>query len=211
MPSDDEQLLERWRAGNVAAGNELVARHFSSVYGFFWRRVEGVAEDLTQRTFLACVEGHARVRNTAGFRAYLLGIARHILLRHFRERSRRDRRTIVMDSSLPHSTRSPSRRLADRDEARSLLVTLRELPLELQLVLELYYWEEMSTEEIACVLDVPAGTVKSRLFRARRAAEAALRRFRDFDALRRTTAGDFAAWAKALRAHLDDPDCPTPT
>ena len=198
MASDEQQLLQ-WQAGDTDAGNELVRRHFAMVYSFFRSKVELAAEDLTQKTFLACVEGHHRLRNSAGFRAYLLGIARHVLHRHLRDLTRRDNRTSPLGGSLHDNGGSPSRTLAGRDEQRVLLLVLRELPLDLQIILELYYWEDMSMEEIGYVLEIPPGTAKSRLFRGRRLAERLIDGFADTDALRRSTRSGFQGWVRSLR------------
>ena len=81
-----------------------------------------------------------------------------------------------------------------RDAA--LLAALRNLPLELQLVLELHYWEGMSTAELAEVLELAQGTVKTRLFRAR----AQLRERMGADPSPEVEAtDDFDAWAQSLR------------
>jgi RNA polymerase sigma-70 factor (ECF subfamily) len=62
---------------------------------------------------------------------------------------------------------SPSRFAAERQEQAQVLDALHRLPLDLQITLELHYWEEMTVAEIAVVLEIPVGTVKSRLHRAR--------------------------------------------
>jgi RNA polymerase sigma factor (sigma-70 family) len=168
---DDLALLRRWRDGDADAGNELVRRHFSAVYRFFSNKVvEGVA-DLTQATFLALVEGHERMPERAGFRAYVLGVARYKLVHHLRARYRKDAvfspaRVSVLDVQ-PDPGSSPTLRLA-RDEQRELLDrALRSLPLDQQIALELHYWHELTVEEIASVLERSPGTIKSRLHRAR--------------------------------------------
>ena len=53
----DFELLERWRGGDLDAGNVLFERHFAGVYRFFARKTTGDAADLVQKTFLACTEG----------------------------------------------------------------------------------------------------------------------------------------------------------
>jgi len=60
------------------------------------------------------------------------------------------------------------------EEERALLGALRGLPLELQVLLELHYWEDLSTSELAGVLEIPQGTVKTRIRRARELLESAL-------------------------------------
>ncbi len=168
---DDLALLLRWREGDAAAGNELVRRHFSAVYRFFWNKIpEGVA-DLTQQTFLALVESRERVEARVGFRAYLLGVARHKLVHHLRRRYRKDAvfsptRVSVIEVHQD-STSSPTHRLA-ADEQRQLVDrALCSLPLDQQIALELHYWHELSVNEIAAVLERSPGTIKSRLHRAR--------------------------------------------
>ena len=168
---DDLALLSRWRGGDAAAGNELVRRHFSAVYRFFWNKVPDGVADLAQQTFLALVEGQARVPDRAGFRAYLLGVARYKLVHHLRGRYRKDAvfspaRVSVLDVQRDPGS-SPTHRLA-QDEQRELLDrALRSLPLDQQITLELHYWNELSVEEIAAVLERSPGTIKSRLHRAR--------------------------------------------
>ena len=172
---DDVQLLFRWRAGDDAAGNQLVERHFRAVFRFFANKVDADASDLTQQTFLALVERHDRLDPEIGFRAYALGVARHKLVHHLRGRYRDDTvfapdRMSAMQSP-PDPGTSPTRRIAD-DERRALVgYALRSLPLDHQIALELHYWNEMSIAEIATVLDCTPGSVKARLFRARRGLE----------------------------------------
>lgn len=169
--SDDVELLLGWRGGDAAAGNELVRRHFSAVYRFFSNKVpEGVA-DLTQATFLALVESHARMPERASFRAYLLGVARYKLVHHLRSRYRKDAvfspaRVSVLDVRADPSS-SPTRRLAQGEQRELLDHALRSLPLDQQITLELHYWHELTVEEIAVVLERSPGTIKSRLHRAR--------------------------------------------
>lgn len=165
----DLELLRAWRAGDAASGNGLVTRHFAAVHRVFVGRVESHrVDDLLQRTFLAAVERRDDIFEASGFRAYVLGIARIQLLRHYREH-RRDGRTSDIDSALKASDTTASSMVGRREQRGLLWDALRDLPLDQQLVLQLYYWEELSTPDIARVLDVAQGTVRSRLARARAA------------------------------------------
>jgi RNA polymerase sigma-70 factor (ECF subfamily) len=197
MESDFE-LLEAWRAGDDAAGNRLVRRHFDSIYGFFESKLADGVDDLTQRTFLGCVEARERIREGSSFRAYLFGIARKQLLRRFDE-LRRDGRVQAYESgSGPARESSPSRMVARGEEQRVLLVALRTLPLDLRIAVELFYWEELPIADIAAVLEVPAGTVKSRLSRAKELLRARIETMALDPALRDSTLHGLETWARAL-------------
>lgn len=191
----DAALLIAWRAGDARAGSELVGRHAHTVLRFFRRKLDRGAEDLTQRTFLAAVEGRDRVKSVCGFRAYILGIARHEYTRAIRRKLRETPRLHV------RSVTSPSRAVERKQDHGRLLVALRQLPLDLQITIELHYWEEMTTKEIATVLGVAAGTIKWRLSRARAQLASAL------DSLpaetRATSTDHIDRWIASMRVVVD--------
>lgn len=192
LEDNDAGLLTAWRAGDTKAGSELVARHARAVLRFFRRKLDHSAEDLTQRTFLAAVEGRDRVQSVHGFRAYVLGIARHEYTRAIRRKLR------APEHLATPSQTSPSGAARKQQDRTRLLVGLRQLPLDLQITIELHYWEEMSTKEIAAVLGVAPGTIKWRLSRARGALADAL------DTLpagtRPTTTDHIDRWIASMRA-----------
>lgn len=203
MSDDDERLLRAWRDGDQDAGNALVDRHFSTVYRFFRSKVDDDVEDLTQRTFLASMEGLERLRRDRDFRAYLLGIARRLLLRRFRDQAIRGRYEDPMMVSAAELGGSPSQEVAAADERRLLLLGLRRIPLDLQICLELHYWEGMAVADIAEVLSVPPGTVKSRLHRAREQLRLRIQDMHDDANLVESTISDLARWAAGLKEQLD--------
>ena len=204
MADEDEQLLRAWRDGDDAAGNALVERHFSTVYRFFRSKVDTDVEDLTQRTFMLSLEGLDRLRRDRDFRAYLLGIARRLLLRRFRDKAIRRRNEDPMVMCAEELSDTPSRAVAARDERKLLAQGLRKIPLDLQICLELHYWEELSVADIAAVLDVPEGTIKSRLHRAREQLRRRLEAMHADPALVESTVGELAKWAEALKRGLDE-------
>lgn len=166
--SDDASLLNAWRAGDSEAGTRLFRRHYDLVVRFFANKIGAQDQpDLIQRTFLGCVEGRDRIRDGDRFRAYLLNIALRQLYRSYEQR-RTDRARIDFGTvSVADLDPSPSRLLAARDDQRRLLAAMRGLPLQLQVVLELSYWEGLSATAVAEVVEAPVGTVKTRLRRAR--------------------------------------------
>jgi RNA polymerase sigma-70 factor (ECF subfamily) len=98
---------------------------------------------------------------------------------------------------------SPSGVVARREEERILLQALRRLPLDQQITLELYYWEELPVADIAEVLDVAVGTVKSRLGRAREALRECIAQLEASDDARERTLSNLDDWAGGLRDALE--------
>jgi RNA polymerase sigma factor (sigma-70 family) len=197
--SMDRALLEAWRGGDASAGNELFRRYFKVVYKFFRHKVDVGYKDLVQRTFLGCVEKRDAIPDDVAFRAYLLGIAHKQLLQHLRKKER-EGRALDGQRSLPtESVRSPSRMLALQGEQRLLLLALRSVPLDLQIVVELFYWEEFKLADIAQITGVAVGTVKSRLSRAREELLDAIARLATSDEVRQATIDGLERWARSLR------------
>lgn len=164
---EDYDLWQAWVGGDQPAGAQLVERHFLAVYRFFAAKLPDEADDLTQSTFVACVEGRATFRADGHFRSFILGIARKQLLRSLEGRTQILRGRAVSEVSIADLAPSPSTEAAHAQQRDVLLATMRSIPLDLQIVLELHYWEDMPTQQIASVLEVAPGTVKSRLSRAR--------------------------------------------
>jgi RNA polymerase sigma-70 factor (ECF subfamily) len=168
----DQELLEAWRAGDKPAGTELFQRHYAAVYRFFCNKLTGDRRDLIQQTFLACVEGRDRLRSDDRFRSYLFGVACNTLRSHLR--SKYDDAVDLEGVSVLDLNPGPDEIYARSRERLLLLKALRRIPIERQLVLELRYWEDLESTEIAEILGVPDNTVRSRLARARDDLRAAM-------------------------------------
>ncbi len=196
-------LLDRWRQGDLTAGNQLLKRHFDALYRFFTNKVADHADDLIQATMMACVRGRDSFRKECGFRAYLFVVARHEFYRWIKKNHRSRE---VFDPNLMSVADlgpSPSSALARRKEQRLLLMALRRIPVELQIVLELHYWESLSTRELADVMEIPQGTVKSRLRRAREALEKAMGELSDSQQELRSTLDNLERWVAGIRENFD--------
>lgn len=164
----DKDLIAAWHQGDRAAGQALVERYYDAVARFFRTKAGKQADDLVQRTFLGCAEAAGRFRGDSSFRSFLFGIARNVLLEHIRARARDARIDPDLGVTSIHDLDPGVSTIAfRRAEQRLLVEALQRIPVEAQVALELYYWEELSVAELADVLDIPAGTVKSRLHRAR--------------------------------------------
>jgi len=165
---DDRQQLMAWGRGDRAAGEAIVVRHYDAIVRFFMTQAGAAAADLVQPTFLDCAEAAARYEGRNTPRAFLYGIARNVLYEHIRSKIRFGheppdfRQSGLMDLNPGAATLA-----AQRAEHRALVTALQTIPLESQVLLELYYWEELSIRELAHTLGVAEGTIKSRLHRAR--------------------------------------------
>ncbi len=189
-------LLERWRAGDKRAGEDLFARHFADIYRFFEHKVGAETDELTQKTFLACVRARDQFRGQSSFRTYLFTLARHELYAHLRGLPRRQQVDFGV-TSIAELVTSPSSRLGRAREIELLRAALRELPADQQLLLELHYWHELDAAALAEVFGANAGAIRVRLLRGRRALR---------DQMARLGAGALAGGGDRLAASLNEPD-----
>jgi RNA polymerase sigma-70 factor (ECF subfamily) len=206
MDADDRALFEAWCRGDRRAGASLFDRHYEAVSRFLRNKTgEGEAPDLIQRTFLACVESRDRFRGDASFRTYLFAVARHVLHNHYRARASAAASLDFAETTAEALAPSSSEILRGAQDRRLLLAALRRIPIECQEALELHYWEQMGTAEIAEVVGVPAGTVKSRLQRGRRLLEERLAELADSAEALRTTLATLDRWAEGVRREAPRP------
>jgi len=169
MADDDLALLDRWCAGDAAAGNALFKRHFEAVYRFFELKTQGEIDDLVQETFLGCLHSRDTFRRQSSFRTYLFAIARHVIFGYWRRKAT-ERPTLDFEEvSIESLSTSAGTRLAMNQERAAMLAALRNLPLDQQILLEMFYWEDLDRDQLAEVFDVETATIGSRLFRARQA------------------------------------------
>lgn len=195
----DLELLERWRAGDRGAGNELFERYFSSICRFFENKIQGDVEELVQATFMACVDNRDRFRGQSSFRTYLFSIARYQLYGYYR-RNRRDGQALDFGvTSLADLGASARSAIARNQQHQQLLAALCALPVELQLLLELHYWEDMSMSELAEVFDINPTTVRTRLHRARQTLRDHLAKLGEGQGAMDMSVEDLDAWARGLQ------------
>jgi RNA polymerase sigma-70 factor (ECF subfamily) len=99
---DDAELLMRWQAGDLGAGDELASRYFTILRAYFLTKAPSDYEDLVSATFLRLIAKREGFRGESSFRVYLFGMARIILLEHFRARRRDDRFEPMQTSVAEH-------------------------------------------------------------------------------------------------------------
>jgi RNA polymerase sigma factor (sigma-70 family) len=201
--ASDEELLTAWRAGDRAAGDALLQRHFDAVCRFFYFKVgEAAAADLIQQTFLAMCEGKQRFRGESAFRSYLLGTARLVLLTHFRKKRREADHVDPLEHSVAALGPSPTSALAHRREEEILLQALRELPIDLQIAFELYHLEGVTAAELGRIFGLSEPGMYGRLRKARTLVVAACERLADSPALRASTVERLEDWIRELHGRM---------
>jgi len=169
-----ELLVLRCRRGDASAWRELIGRWERRLF-YYVRRLVGCerdAWDVLQQTWLAAYRAMPSLQEPRALRAWLYRIAHRQAVSHLRR-----------TGAMPDASAEPLDALADvpddeiafpAEAAERVHAGLSKLALAHREVLTLHFLEGMSVAEIAAVLDVPAGTVKSRLFHAKRALRAAL-------------------------------------
>ncbi len=199
---DEVALLQAWKAGDRAAGDALLAPIVPAIRRFFRNKVATEVDELTQQVVLDCVRNLQSFEGRSSFRTYALAVARRRLIAFYRQRGQTP--GVDIDQlSIAEMAESPSSVRARKQEHVFLLQALREVPLELQVVLELHYWEALSTLEISEVLEIPQGTVKSRLRRAREAVAGRLRSLDPRGERVDDMVARFDEWAESLRELMD--------
>lgn len=144
---------------------QLVAEHHAPVYRYAYRLTGSVpdAEDLTQQVFLTAQERLGQLRNEGSARAWLMAILRSYFLK-----MRQKRRPIPAENLQLDMQNVPAEVPEEADVDRERLQqALDELPPKFRLVVTMFYYEGCAYREIADRLDLPMGTVMSRLARAK--------------------------------------------
>jgi RNA polymerase sigma-70 factor (ECF subfamily) len=180
----DTQLIERCLGGEEAAWEDLVKVHTRRVYSICYRFVgsDQEAQDLTQEIFLRVFRSLKSFRSGEGsFTVWLARLSRNLLIDHYR-RTKLDRATDSIEEQLPmleEKTAMSARTdglVAGREASELLQGALQKLSPELRETVILRDLQELEYREIAQVLNVPEGTVKSRLNRGRAELARVLRR-----------------------------------
>jgi len=184
LPEDDRALVEQVKAGQTQSYGELVRRYQDRIFNTCWRICGHLedARDLTQEAFLKAFENLDGYRHESGFYTWIFRVATNLAISHRRSAGRRRAlldgqsgaarsqadalvRRMESEGNVPHESGDESGRVAAMlqtlDDDHRAVVVLRDI-------------EGFDYQEIAEILGVPAGTVKSRLHRARMSLREAL-------------------------------------
>ena len=171
----DEILIKKFQEGDVGAYNQLVSRFKDRLLNFIYRFVNDLdlAEDLVQDTLLKLYTHKDSYREIAKFSTWLYTIAANLARTELRKKKRRktfsvtelsreDREFIIASSDV-----DPSEDLSSQNFEKSVQQALAELPDDFKTIIILRDIQELSYDEISKIVDVPLGTVKSRINRGR--------------------------------------------
>lgn len=175
MPRSDRELMVAFQEGDREAFAALYDRHARKLINFFHKMCydRALAEDLTQETFLKLLRFRGRYRPEATFTTFLYTVARNLWID--RHRSRKSAPKTVSteiraqeDGStlgdLVEGREEPAeKRIADREAADLVRQALQDLPEPQRVVFVLAEAQGLKYREIADILDIPVGTVKSRM------------------------------------------------
>lgn len=172
---DDYELAAAAAAGELEAFGELVRRHQDFVYGAVLRVVKNptLAEDISQDCFLRAYRALPDFRGESQVRSWLYRIATNLALNAVTRQ--REYPTETMPEFLATTDSGPERSTEKTELAAALGNAIRTLPDDLQRPLVLREVQHMSYEDIAGELDLPLNTVRTRIFRARRALQSHMR------------------------------------
>jgi RNA polymerase sigma-70 factor (ECF subfamily) len=176
----DAYLVERALDNDLAAFEQLVARYQNKITAFAARMLNDrdEAEDVAQEVFIKAYRSLDSFRGASSFSTWLYRIATNLCIDRVRTKKRRPQQAYSLDEPLDKEEEKGGRDVADstfepsgqveRDELRQQVrITVAEMPEKLREVLVMCDIQGMAYEQISQVLDVPIGTVKSRLFHAR--------------------------------------------
>lgn len=164
----DEQLVMRCLQGETSAFDTLVERYRDRVFSLAFRILGDPtwAEDLTQEAFLRAYTRLAMYDPAQPFSTWLLCLTARLCLN-----ARRDRRTELQQmeravKAIP-APQTIEEYLYEREQQRTLQRLLLRLPKNQRIAILLYYYEQFPLKEVAHTLQVPEGTIKTWLYRAR--------------------------------------------
>lgn len=162
----DEVLAKGVQQGNQADMTELFNRYYQAILGYLFRMCSGrqsLAEDMVQETFLRCIRKISLYDSERPFKAWLYTIATNIARNHYQKADTRYAENPAEETDFEDENSQLELNLLQVEAAENIIAALETLPDHQREVIILFYYEEMPQKEIAAVLNIPIGTVKSRL------------------------------------------------
>ncbi|UCD29431.1 MAG: sigma-70 family RNA polymerase sigma factor [Planctomycetota bacterium] len=182
---DEAMLVEQAKTGDMGAFGRLVSKYQDRVLNVCWRMAGNMddAQDLAQEAFLHALESIQSFQHKAGFYTWLYRIAVNLSITHRRKSARQvklslhgrdgqwgdDCQEVKPVGRVSNEKTDPAAKLSARETERLVMEGLEQLDEEQRAIIVLKDVESLDYQQIAEILEVPVGTVKSRLHRARMA------------------------------------------
>lgn len=176
--SDELKLLERCRNGDQKAIEELVSFYEKRVFNFAFRICGNYdqANDVAQEAFIRIINSAKTFRGESSFSTWIYRIVKNVYLDEIKKS--KSHRLTSLDDYVELEESSVSREIKDdkpspdeivqkNEQSKTIQRAISALPENQRMIISLYHLQNQSYEEISAVLDLPVGTVKSRLSRAR--------------------------------------------
>jgi RNA polymerase sigma-70 factor, ECF subfamily len=163
----DETLMQSVASGCPGAFSVLVRRYQTTLLNFFHRMnvYNSDIDDLVQETFLRLFNYRERYKPAARFITFLYLMARQVQIDHFRKKQRRKIFLEALEKE-PSETQNPLEAGANEDRKVQIMKALDTLSDEMRCVVVMNIYEGLKYKDIAEILDIPEGTVKTRMFHA---------------------------------------------
>lgn len=175
----DELCIRRAQSGDADAFEQLLVQHQKSVYNLCLRMTGNTEDalDLSQEAFFRAWRAIGQYQFDAAFSTWLYRLTTNICIDFLRKRKKSGELSLTIEDdealgeefSIPDSAPGPEEQAIDNETRRTLHEAMQKLPADWRVVMQLRAVEELSYEQIADVLGIKVGTVKSRLARAREA------------------------------------------
>lgn len=162
----DESLALAVQQGSESALNSLVERYYSPILRYLFRMAGGqqaLAEDMTQEAFLRMMRGIMSYNAQRPFKAWLYTIATNIARNHYAAADTKRSENLPEEADFVDNDDLPEISLMHSQDAAAVFDALMGLPEQQRAVVVMFYYEDLAQKEIAEILSIPVGTVKSRL------------------------------------------------
>jgi RNA polymerase sigma-70 factor, ECF subfamily len=170
--SADDDLVARLREGDRDAVEQAYVAHHAAIRGFARRLVgdEASAEDIVHEAFVALPRAIRRFRGEGSLRSFLIGVAVNHSRRHVRSSMRRRAATerLAARAEMMPKTVDATEELMRKQLAGKLWAALDQLPIDQRVVFVLCEAEQRTSIEVGEIVGAPEGTVRTRLFHAKR-------------------------------------------
>lgn len=169
MQDSDQTLVDRTKTGDIEAFSELVRRHEKTVYNLAYRfmREPALAEDMAQEAFLKAFRLLGGFRGDSSFSTWLYRVTSSVCLTELNRRKRRGE--VELEPAHMAAAGEDGEPADDAEQAELIRRCVQQLPERYATVITLYYLEEIPYEQIAEVMEIPMGTLKTWMHRARNA------------------------------------------